>query len=126
MYRFPWVPLGTKTGQIVVSSQSHQPLSGQLDAGPEVLGEIDDLGMEQIAARKWRALHIRDNRAMLVSALPDAVRPGDKQHRVDLTDISPGHHRRREGCARSDDAVYCAEVAHEKTHKDTDNFRHGT
>ena len=102
-----------KTGQIVVVQLTEPPaLFGQpVGRVSEVLGEIDDPGMEiQIAVRKYGVPHIfSDNALALARVLPDAVRPVDKQHRVDLTDIAlvtiDG-----EDARDFDDAVYCEPV----------------
>ncbi|MEO5606855.1 MAG: ribonuclease R [Polaromonas sp.] len=99
-----------KTGQIVVVQLTEPPaLFGQpVGRVTEVLGEIDDPGMEiEIAVRKYGVPHEFSEDAMaLARALPDAVRPADKQHRVDLTDIAlvtiDG-----EDARDFDDAVYC-------------------
>jgi hypothetical protein len=55
----------------------------------EVLGEIDDPGMEiEIAVRKYGVPHeFSDEALALARSLPDAVRPADKKHRIDLTDV---------------------------------------
>ncbi len=106
--------IGTaKTGQIVVVQLTEPPaLFGQpVGRVTEVLGEIDDPGMEiEIAVRKYGVPHIfSDNALALARTLPDAVRPADKQHRVDLTDIAlvtiDG-----EDARDFDDAVYCEPV----------------
>ena len=55
----------------------------------EVLGEIDDPGMEiEIAVRKYSVPHeFSDACIAQARTLPDKVRPQDKTQRVDLTDI---------------------------------------
>ncbi|WP_232229838.1 ribonuclease R [Polaromonas glacialis] len=102
-----------KTGQIVVVQLTEPPaLFGQpVGRVTEVLGEIDDPGMEiEIAVRKYGVPHIfSDNALALARALPDAVRPVDKQHRVDLTDI-PLVTIDGEDARDFDDAVYCEPV----------------
>ncbi|WP_426148630.1 ribonuclease R [Polaromonas sp. DSR2-3-2] len=102
-----------KTGQIVVVQLTEPPaLFGQpVGRVTEVLGEIDDPGMEiEIAVRKYGVPHIfSDNALGLARALPDAVRPVDKQHRVDLTDI-PLVTIDGEDARDFDDAVYCEPV----------------
>ena len=102
-----------KTGQIVVVQLTEPPaLFGQpVGRVTEVLGEIDDPGMEiEIAVRKYGVPHeFSDNALALARALPDAVRPGDKQHRVDLTDI-PLVTIDGEDARDFDDAVYCEPV----------------
>ena len=99
-----------KTGQIVVVQLTEPPaLFGQpVGRVTEVLGEIDDPGMEiEIAVRKYGVPHEFSDAALaLARMLPDAVRPEDKQGRVDLTDIAlvtiDG-----EDARDFDDAVYC-------------------
>ena len=102
-----------KTGQIVVVQLTEPPaLFGQpVGRVTEVLGEIDDPGMEiEIAVRKYGVPHIFSDIALaLARALPDAVRPVDKQHRVDLTDI-PLVTIDGEDARDFDDAVYCEPV----------------
>ena len=74
----------------------------------EVLGEIDDAGMEiEIAVRKYGVPHeFSDACIGLARALPDKVRPQDKRHRVDLTDV-PLVTIDGEDARDFDDAVYC-------------------
>lgn len=99
-----------KPGQVVVVQLTEPPaLFGQpVGRVKEVLGEIDDPGMEiEIAVRKYGVPHEFSDEAMaLARTLPDAVRPADKAHRVDLTDIAlvtiDG-----EDARDFDDAVYC-------------------
>jgi len=80
-----------KPGQVVVVQLTEPPaLFGQpVGRVREVLGEIDDPGMEiEIAVRKYGVPHEFSDEAMaLARTLPDAVRPADKKHRIDLTDI---------------------------------------
>ena len=103
--------MGTaKTGQIVVVQLTEPPaLFGQpVGRVKEVLGEIDDPGMEiEIAVRKYGVPHMFSDAAMaLARTLPDTVRSTDKKNRVDLTDIAlvtiDG-----EDARDFDDAVYC-------------------
>jgi ribonuclease R len=99
-----------KPGQIVVVQLTTPPaLFGQpVGRVSEVLGEIDDPGMEiEIAVRKYGVPHeFSDEALALARALPDAVRPADKLRRIDLTDIAlvtiDG-----EDARDFDDAVYC-------------------
>ena len=102
-----------KTGQIVVVQLTEPPaLFGQpVGRVREVLGEIDDPGMEiEIAVRKYGVPHEFSDEALgLARILPDAVRPGDKLHRVDLTDI-PLVTIDGEDARDFDDAVYCEPV----------------
>jgi ribonuclease R len=99
-----------KAGQVVVVELTEAPsLYGQpVGRVTEVLGEVDDPGMEiEIAVRKYGVPHeFSESCIALARALPDKVRPQDKKHRVDLTDVSlvtiDGDDARD-----FDDAVYC-------------------
>ncbi|MDD5325853.1 MAG: ribonuclease R, partial [Polaromonas sp.] len=73
----------------------------------EVLGDIDDPGMEiEIAVRKYGVPHEFSDEALAQArALPDAVRPTDKKQRIDLTDI-PLVTIDGEDARDFDDAVY--------------------
>ena len=97
-------------GQVVVVELTEPPsLYGQpVGRVKEVLGEMDDPGMEiEIAVRKYGVPH-EFSEACLAQArgLPDKVRPQDKKSRIDLTDIAlvtiDG-----EDARDFDDAVYC-------------------
>ena len=97
-------------GQVVTVEIVEQPSRytqpiGRID---EVLGEIDDPGMEiEIAVRKYDVPHIFSPAAEAEAlALPDAVRPIDKAGRVDLTDV-PLVTIDGEDARDFDDAVYC-------------------
>ena len=99
-----------KAGQVVVVELTEPPaLFGQpVGRVKEVLGEMDDPGMEiEIAVRKYDVPHIFSDACIAMArALPDKVRPQDKRLRVDLTDVSlvtiDG-----EDARDFDDAVYC-------------------
>jgi ribonuclease R len=99
-----------KPGQVVVVELVEPPaLYGQpVGRVKEVLGEIDDPGMEiEIAVRKYSVPHeFSDACIALARTLPDKVRPQDKKHRVDLTDI-PLVTIDGEDARDFDDAVYC-------------------
>ena len=79
----------------------------------EVLGEIDDPGMEiEIAVRKYEVPHRFSPETLAqAAALPDKVRPVDRKHRVDLTDV-PLVTIDGEDARDFDDAVYCEPVTH--------------
>ena len=102
-----------KTGQVVVVDLVEPPaLYGQpVGRVKEVLGEIDDAGMEiEIAVRKYSVPHeFTDACIAQARTLPEKVRPQDKKHRIDLTDIAlvtiDG-----EDARDFDDAVYCEPV----------------
>jgi len=74
----------------------------------EVLGEIDDPGMEiDIAVRKYSVPHEFSAACLeLARELPDKVRPQDSKDRIDLTDI-PLVTIDGEDARDFDDAVYC-------------------
>jgi ribonuclease R len=78
-------------GQVVVVELTEPPaLYGQpVGRIKEVLGEVDDPGMEiEIAVRKYSVPHEFSAACLaLARGLPDKVRPQDKKDRVDLTDI---------------------------------------
>ncbi len=102
-----------KTGQVVVVELVEPPaLFGQpVGRVKEVLGEIDDPGMEiEIAVRKYSVPHEFSEACMaLARSLPDKVRPQDKKHRVDLTDV-PLVTIDGEDARDFDDAVYCEPI----------------
>jgi len=99
-----------KAGQVVVVELTEPPsLYGQpVGRVKEVLGEIDDAGMEiEIAVRKYGVPHeFSDACIGLARSLPDKVRSQDKRHRVDLTDV-PLVTIDGEDARDFDDAVYC-------------------
>ncbi len=98
------------SGQVVVVELTEPPaLFGQpVGRVREVLGEIDDPGMEiEIAVRKYGVPHeFSDEALALARSLPDAVRPSDWAGRVDLTDV-PLVTIDGEDARDFDDAVYC-------------------
>ena len=99
-----------KAGQVVVVELTEPPaLYGQpVGRVTEVLGEIDDPGMEiEIAVRKYSVPH-EFSEACLEQArvLPDKVRAQDRKGRVDLRDI-PLVTIDGEDARDFDDAVYC-------------------
>ena len=99
-----------KTGQVVVVELVEPPaLFGQpVGRVKEVLGEVDDPGMEiEIAVRKYSVPHEFSFACTALSkTLPDAVRPQDHANRIDLTDI-PLVTIDGEDARDFDDAVYC-------------------
>jgi ribonuclease R len=101
---------GAKTGQVVVVELSEPPaLFGQpVGRVVEVLGEVDDPGMEiEIAVRKYSVPHVFSEACVAQArALPDKVRPQDKKDRIDLTDV-PLVTIDGEDARDFDDAVYC-------------------
>ena len=97
-------------GQVVVVELTEAPaLFGQpVGRIVEVLGEVDDPGMEiEIAVRKYGVPHIFSEACLAqAKALPEKVRAGDYQQRIDLTDI-PLVTIDGEDARDFDDAVYC-------------------
>ncbi|MGF6596913.1 ribonuclease R [Paraburkholderia sp. GAS448] len=102
-----------KVGQVVVveltdfPSRHSQPLGRVV----EVLGDIDDPGMEiEIAVRKYGVPYEFSQAALDDAAkLPDEVRPSDIRHRIDLRDV-PLVTIDGEDARDFDDAVYCEPV----------------
>jgi ribonuclease R len=74
----------------------------------EVLGEIDDPGMEiEIAVRKYEVPHRFSPQALAqAAALPEQLRAADRRHRIDLRDV-PLVTIDGEDARDFDDAVYC-------------------
>ncbi|EYC50997.1 ribonuclease R [Hylemonella gracilis str. Niagara R] len=102
-----------RVGQVVVVELTEPPaLYGQpVGRVKEVLGEVDDPGMEiEIAVRKYSVPH-EFSEACIAQArgLPDKVRPQDRKNRVDLTDV-PLVTIDGEDARDFDDAVYCEPV----------------
>ena len=99
-----------KPGQVVVVELVEPPaLFGQpVGRIKEVLGEVDDPGMEiEIAVRKYSVPHEFSQACIaLARTLPDKVRPEDHANRVDLTDV-PLVTIDGEDARDFDDAVYC-------------------
>jgi ribonuclease R len=97
-------------GQVVAVELTEAP---SLHAQPvgrvtEVLGGIDDPGMEiEIAVRKYEVPHkFSDDVLAQAAKLPEKLRPADKRHRVDLTDV-PLVTIDGEDARDFDDAVFC-------------------
>lgn len=101
---------GAQHGQVVVVEIVQQPASYVQAVGRvvEVLGEIDDPGMEiEIAVRKFGVPHEFPPAALeAAERLPDAVMPRDLRNRVDLRDV-PFVTIDGEDARDFDDAVYC-------------------
>src|SRR5574343_1769840 len=99
-----------KPGQVVVVELTEPPaLYGQpVGRVKEVLGEIDDPGMEiAIAVRKYGVPHeFSDACLEQAKGLPDKVRAQDRKGRVDLRDV-PLVTIDGEDARDFDDAVYC-------------------
>lgn len=103
-----------KVGQVVVVELTDFPSRHSQPLGRvcEVLGDIDDPGMEiEIAVRKYGVPHEFGAQALGESAaLPDKVRPADLRYRVDLRDV-PLVTIDGEDARDFDDAVYCEPAA---------------
>lgn len=102
-----------KAGQVVIVEITDFPsrYSQPLGRVVEVLGDIDDPGMEiEIAVRKYGVPHEFSADALAeVAKLPDEVRPVDIHKRVDLRDV-PLVTIDGEDARDFDDAVYCEPV----------------
>jgi ribonuclease R len=97
-------------GQVVAIELTEPPSMYSQPVGrvTEVLGEIDDPGMEiEIAVRKYEVPHRFSPETLAqAAALPDRVRAADLKHRIDLTDV-PLVTIDGEDARDFDDAVYC-------------------
>ncbi|WP_157265076.1 ribonuclease R [Azohydromonas aeria] len=97
-------------GQVVAIELTEEPSMYSQPVGrvTEVLGEIDDPGMEiEIAVRKYEVPHRFSPETLAqAAALPDKLRPADRRHRIDLTDV-PLVTIDGEDARDFDDAVYC-------------------
>ena len=106
-------PGKAKTGQVVSVELIEQPSRYTQPVGKivEVLGDIDDPGMEiEIAVRKYGVPHEFSAAAKKLAAkLPNEVRDADLADRVDLRDI-PLVTIDGEDARDFDDAVYCEPV----------------
>ncbi len=99
-----------QAGQVVVVELTEPPsLYGQpVGRITEVLGEVDDPGMEiEIAVRKYGVPHLFSEACLAqAKALPDKVKATDAKGRVDLRDV-PLVTIDGEDARDFDDAVYC-------------------
>ncbi|MES2300142.1 MAG: ribonuclease R [Pseudomonadota bacterium] len=106
-------PGKAKAGQIVSVELIEQPSRFKQPAGRivEVLGELDDPGMEiEIAVRKFGVPHVFSPETLkLAGKLPGEVREADLVERVDLRDV-PMVTIDGEDARDFDDAVYCEPV----------------
>jgi ribonuclease R len=97
-------------GQVVAIELTETPSMYSQPVGrvTEVLGDIDDPGMEiEIAVRKYEVPHRFSPETLAQAAsLPDKIRPADRKNRVDLTDV-PLVTIDGEDARDFDDAVYC-------------------
>ena len=101
-------------GQVVAIELTEPPSMYSQPVGrvTEVLGEIDDPGMEiEIAVRKYEVPHRFSPETLAQAAgLPDKLRVVDRKHRVDLRDV-PLVTIDGEDARDFDDAVYCEPIA---------------
>ena len=106
-------PGKAKTGQVVSVELIEQPSRYTQPTGKivEVLGDIDDPGMEiEIAVRKYGVPHeFSETAKKLAAKLPSEVRDTDLEDRVDLRDV-PLVTIDGEDARDFDDAVYCEPV----------------
>ena len=106
-------PGKAKSGQVVSVELIEQPSRFKQPTGKvvEVLGELDDPGMEiEIAVRKFGVPHIFSPAAIKqANKLPNEVRESDLGERVDLRDV-PLVTIDGEDARDFDDAVYCEPV----------------
>ncbi len=97
-------------GQVVAIELTEPPSMYSQPVGrvTEVLGEIDDPGMEiEIAVRKYEVPHRFSPETLAQAAgLPEKIRPADRRHRIELTDV-PLVTIDGEDARDFDDAVYC-------------------
>nr|WP_086065818.1 ribonuclease R [Bordetella genomosp. 8] len=104
---------GAQHGQVVSVEIIEQPTRHTQPLGrvAEVLGEIDDPGMEiEIAVRKFDVpVEFTEAARKQAARLPDAVRKTDLKDRVDLRDV-PLITIDGEDARDFDDAVYCEAV----------------
>ncbi|MFN0184147.1 MAG: ribonuclease R [Aquabacterium sp.] len=113
-------------GQVVAVELTEPP---SLHAQPigrvvEVLGEIDDPGMEiEIAVRKYEVPHRFSPETLAQAAkLPEKVRAVDRRNRIDLTDV-PLVTIDGEDARDFDDAVYCEPLRRGKGKNAFDGWR---
>ena len=106
-------PGKAKSGQVVSVELLEQPSRFRQPIGKvvEVLGELDDPGMEiEIAVRKFGVPHVFSPAALKqANKLPNEVRDSDLGERVDLRDV-PLVTIDGEDARDFDDAVYCEPV----------------
>ncbi len=104
-------------GQVVSVELTEPPSLHSRPVGrvAEVLGEIDDPGMEiEIAVRKYEVPHRFSPETLAqAAALPEKLRAADRRHRVDLTDV-PLVTIDGEDARDFDDAVYCEPITGRK------------
>lgn len=99
-----------QAGQVVAIELTEPPSMYSQPVGrvSEVLGDIDDPGMEiEIAVRKYEVPHRFSAETLAqAAALPEKIRPVDRRGRINLTDV-PLVTIDGEDARDFDDAVYC-------------------
>ncbi len=104
---------GATAGQVVAIELTEPPSlhSQPLGRVTEVLGEIDDPGMEiEIAVRKYEVPHVFSEATLAqAAALPDSIRLADRKGRVELGDVALVTID-SEDARDFDDAVYCEQA----------------
>lgn len=102
-----------KSGQVVNVELIEKPSLHSQPVGRivEVLGQIDDPGMEiEIAVRKYGVPHVFSEQVLEETLkIPDTVKAADKGGRIDLTDV-PLMTIDGEDARDFDDAVYCEPI----------------
>ena len=113
-------------GQVVSVELTESPSLHSQPVGrvAEVLGEIDDPGMEiEIAVRKYEVPHRFSAETLAqAAALPERIRAADRRHRIDLTDV-PLVTIDGEDARDFDDAVYAEPYRGGKGKKAIDGWR---
>jgi ribonuclease R len=113
-------------GQVVAIELTEPPslYSQPMGRVTEVLGEIDDPGMEiEIAVRKYEVPHRFSPETLAQAAsLPEKIRPVDRRDRIDLTDV-PLVTIDGEDARDFDDAVYCEPAKHGRGKTAFDGWR---
>jgi ribonuclease R len=113
-------------GQVVSVELTETPSLHSQPVGrvAEVLGEIDDPGMEiEIAVRKYEVPHRFSPETLAqAAALPDRIRAADRRHRIDLTDV-PLVTIDGEDARDFDDAVYAEPYRGGKAKKAVNGWR---
>ncbi len=113
-------------GQVVSVELTESPSLHSQPVGrvAEVLGEIDDPGMEiEIAVRKYEVPHRFSTETLAqAAALPERIRAADRRHRIDLTDV-PLVTIDGEDARDFDDAVYAEPYRGGKGKKAIDGWR---
>ena len=103
-----------QSGQVVLVDIIEQPTRHTQPLGrvTEILGEIDDPGMEiEIAVRKFDVpVEFSEKAIKQTDKLPDTLRKADYKGRVDLRDV-PFITIDGEDARDFDDAVYCEQIA---------------